>query len=293
MKGKGREQIRLAWGIFCLFAILPCAGYGASLTIGNTVSVDGNMDATSFSGDGSGLTNVGGNSSCTPITSLPSTITAPGAYCLTSDLATNMTSGIAITINIDDVVLDLNGFRLDGLGAGAGTMAVGIYAQDRRNITIRNGTVRGFIEGIALHDTYSPGGSRGHVVEDIRADQNTYIGMRVWGTGAIIRNNQVVSTGGSTASGYSGDNAIGIFVRFNSVRVLNNDVIDTVKQGSGTSWGIHLQNTFGSFVVNNRISGGDRGIDFQLGNAFGKYRDNLTYGVVTPFTGGTPVGIND
>ncbi len=77
--------------------------------------------------------------------------------------------------------------------------------------------------------------------------------------------------------------------------MLNNDVIDTVKQGAGTSAGIWFQDSFGSFAVNNRISGGDRGIDFSIGGygAFGKYRDNLTYGVVTPFLGGTPVGIND
>ena len=33
------------------------------------------------------------------------------------------------------------------------------------------------------------------------------------------------------------------------------------------------------------------GIYFVIGT--GKYRDNLTTGVTTPFDGGTPVGIND
>jgi hypothetical protein len=63
MKENGRDQVWLTLGIFCAFVILPCAGYGADLTIGNTVSVNGNMNATSFSGDGSGLTNVPGQSS--------------------------------------------------------------------------------------------------------------------------------------------------------------------------------------------------------------------------------------
>jgi hypothetical protein len=289
MKRKGREQIGLVLGIFCLCVILPCAGYGASLTIGKTVSVNGNMDATSFSGDGSGLTNVGGNSSCTPITSLPTTITAPGYYCLTSDLATNMTSGAAITINTDDVVLDLNGFKLDGLAAGTGTLADGIRADYRQNITIRNGTVRGFFEGIVLIDPNFSGISRGHVVEYIRADQNRYTGIRILGIGVIIRNNQVLNTGGSTYV-----HAYGISVSGNGARVLNNDVIDTVDQG-GTSYGILFFNSFGSFAVNNRISWADVGIEFFAAGAgaFGKYRDNLTYGVVTPFIGGTPVGIND
>jgi hypothetical protein len=66
MKGKGRYQIWLTFGIFCVFLILPCAGYGANLNIGNTVSTNGNwtvtgtISATSFSGDGSGLSNVQG-----------------------------------------------------------------------------------------------------------------------------------------------------------------------------------------------------------------------------------------
>jgi hypothetical protein len=66
MKGKGKYQIWLTLGISCLLVMLPCAGYGADLSIGNTVSTTGNwtvtgtINATSFSGDGSGLSNVQG-----------------------------------------------------------------------------------------------------------------------------------------------------------------------------------------------------------------------------------------
>jgi hypothetical protein len=38
---KGKYEIWLTLGISCLFVMSPCAGYGASLTIGNTVSVTG------------------------------------------------------------------------------------------------------------------------------------------------------------------------------------------------------------------------------------------------------------
>ena len=44
--------------------------------------------------------------------------------------------------------------------------------------------------------------------------------------------------------------------------------------------------------MNNRITEADRGIDY-FGGSTGKYRDNLTFGVATPFTGGTPIGTND
>src|SRR5262245_47728812 len=87
---------------------------------------------------------------CTPITSLPAVITVQGIYCLTGNLNTAITSGTAITIDANNVVLDLNGFKLGGLAAGPGTLAFGIRAVNRANITIKNGTVRGFFYGISL-----------------------------------------------------------------------------------------------------------------------------------------------
>src|SRR5262245_41049205 len=103
---------------------------------------------------------------CTPITSLPAVITVQGIYCFTGNLDTAMTSGDAIAIIANNVVLDLNGFKLGGLAAGSGTNANGIAANNRKNITIKNGTVRGFFRGINLNND----GSQGHVVEDVRAE---------------------------------------------------------------------------------------------------------------------------
>ena len=145
---------------------------------------------------------------CTPITALPAVITVQGIYCFKGDLTTAMTSGNAIDIQTNNVVLDLNGFKLGGLAAGLGTSAVGIHADNRQNITIKNGTVRGFFQGILLG---GGGPSQGHVVEDIRADQNTLEGIQVQGAGNIVRNNQVVATGGSTFFGPNA-NALGIVV---------------------------------------------------------------------------------
>ena len=225
---------------------------------------------------------------CTAITSLPAVITVQGIYCFTGNLSTAMTVGNAIDIQTNNVVLDLNGFKLGGLAAGLGTFANGIIASNRQNITIKNGTVRGFISGIALADV---GASQGHIVEDIRADQNTQFGISVAGAGNIVRNNQVVATGGTTNFGLNAD-ANGIIVLGSGPRVLNNDVINTVKQGTGTARGIAL-NTTGGLAVNNRITAADIGIDFTTST--GKYRDNLTFGVptATRFLGGTDAGNNN
>jgi len=57
---------------------------------------------------------------CTAIASAPATISAPGIYCLTGDLNTNLASGSAINITANSVVLDLNG-QTETIGSLAGS----------------------------------------------------------------------------------------------------------------------------------------------------------------------------
>src|SRR5262245_31925308 len=128
---------------------------------------------------------------CTAITSAPVTITVQGSYCLTSNISTSLSSGTAISINANNVTLDLNGFKLGGLGAGSGTQAFGIRAYERQNITIRNGIVRGFYVGILLQAASGSSISQGHVLEDLVLDQNTGVGIDVSGRGSAVRRNQV------------------------------------------------------------------------------------------------------
>ena len=94
---------------------------------------------------------------CTEIAKLPYIITAPGIYCLQSDLSTDIATGAAIEVAADDVVLDLNRHALDGSAAGASTEAYGVYAFDRKNITLRNGTIRGFVSGVLLNGATAGG----------------------------------------------------------------------------------------------------------------------------------------
>ena len=223
---------------------------------------------------------------CTPVTSLPAFITVQGVYCFTGDLSTGMTSGDAIAIGTNNVVLDLNGFKLGGLAAGPGTEAQGITATNAKNITIKNGTIRGFKVGIFMEAFM--GTSEGHVLEDLRLDHNTLIGIEVSGTAVVVRNNHIFATGGSTTFGANA-NALGISVNGTGFRVLNNDVINTVKQGTGTATGISIVGS-DTMAVNNRITGADTGLAIS---GTGKYRDNITLGVTTPFIGGTNIGNNN
>jgi hypothetical protein len=210
------------------------------------------------------------------------------------------------------VVLDLNGHKLGNLGAGPETTARGIYALNRTNITIKNGTVRGFKFGIFLDDS---GNSEGHIVENIRADLNTFTGIEVAGTGNIIRNNLVLGTGGTTAFGPN-SNVYGIVADGTENQLLNNAVVNTAAVGTAVAFAIFVESgsavvdhnrlsnaalpggglaSHGIFVagegtdvlvVDNRIATMTNGITYDTGST-GKYARNLTSGVPTPYTGGT------
>ena len=236
---------------------------------------------------------------CTPITSLPAVISTQGLYCLTGNLATSQTSGNAIEITANNVTLDLNGWKLGGQAAGAGTRAYGIYSA-AVNVTVKNGIVRGFYIGIELD-------GRGAVVQDILVDQNPYMGIYVFGQGAVVEHNQVVDTGGSTyttnmaATGIRADgpgstvsnnmvsgltatgseDELGIVVYGGNSTVRDNVISDTATPtGGGNSFGI-LQTE--SIVTNNTVSNFVTGIY----NSSGIYAHNTVYNCTYNYTGGT------
>jgi hypothetical protein len=253
---------------------------------------------------------------CQNLTRLPETISRAGVYCLARTLSTTAATGAAITIDADDVVLDLNAHALDGSAAGAGTEAIGIRSIGHSNLTIKNGTVRGFLTAIQLVDI---GTSRGHVVEGIRADRNTGTGIVAAGRGLRIQGNQVLQTGGSTSP--LATRAFGIVVEAPGSVVADNEVSGTTAAAGSYAYGIHATRSDGlviegnqvanetappaySFgiivpfsqnvaVSNNRLTHLSEGVTYSSGGT-GKYRDNLTVGVALPFDGtGTDAGNNN
>lgn len=220
---------------------------------------------------------------CTVISSVPFTISVSGIYCLNTNLNTNISTGAAITISADDVVLDLNGRLLNGT-AGLATFADGIFATaafgPRKNITIKNGTVRGFLRAIQIFDSAPFTNSYGHLIEDIQIDRNTFGGIVVNGKDCVIRNNNVISTGGSTFFGANAQ-AIGIAIGGSGHRVTGNNVAHVTKSGTAIASGI-ATNATDFLIVNNQISNADIGLN--MGGSTGKFRDNITSGVTTPFS---------
>ena len=182
------------------------------------------------------------------ITALPATIGTQGTWCLQQDLATSITTGNAITVNTNNVTIDCNGYKLGGLGAGAGTETMGISAVNRRNLTIRNCHVRGFYIGAYLYG--ATGG--GHVLENNHFEANLLTGIDVAGSGSLVRSNRVTDTGGSTLV----NGAYGIHTQY-SVDVVDNMVGGVVARagGNGNATGILTSTSGNGSVVGNRISG--------------------------------------
>jgi len=176
------------------------------------------------------------------VTSLPAVISVQGTWCLNADLATSLTAGNAIQINTNNVTLDCNHFKVGGLGGGTATLATGVRAQDRLNITIRKCNIRGFHYGIRL------AGGGGHVVEDNAMDRNRFASISIDGDGSVIRRNLVVDGGASTS-------AAGAAFGIETTGTM--DIVDNVINGvqtlnlTGSATGIYtFQNTNGNISGN-------------------------------------------
>ena len=114
------------------------------------------------------------------VSGFPFIISNPGSYRLTGNLtAPASTSGINVTA--PHVTIDLNGFLITGPGTLSGVVN-GISAQGIGDVTVENGTLTGFGDGVDV-------GSFG-IVRNVHADAN--------GVGIEVGNNSVVE--GCTAN---------------------------------------------------------------------------------------------
>lgn len=226
---------------------------------------------------------------CKVITSVPTVIDQQGIWCAKADLSTNIASGAAIEITVNNVTIDFNGFKLGNLAAGPNG-ASGVRAVDRKNITVRNGNIRGYEFGVDYR------GGEGLRVEDSSFDQNGRASINVGGqsnsvSGAVIVRNTVknVDYGGTTIGIYASGNGIVIDENVvTNISATNNALGIWVWNGSSNVW---IRNNFiaGLVSVNTNTFGigGDVG-SFRNYNVSGNMVSsdtNLTWGVV--FFGGT------
>lgn len=201
---------------------------------------------------------------CTNITSVPATISTQGVYCLKQHIATNLASGTGITVTVNNVTIDCNNFKLGNLAAGTSNTAVGISAAGRNNVIVRNCGVRGWRTGLQLSD----GAYR---VENNVLDFNRQTAIFVSGDGSSVRNNEVITTGGSTIPALTDFHGINVSGDVD----INGNLVDGVTATAttnGNAYGIRTENSTASTVGGNIVrnlakagSGARRGIWNQNG----------------------------
>jgi hypothetical protein len=122
------------------------------------------------------------------ISYVPYTITSPGFYYLAQNLTLAPVNASAITVQADDVTLDLMGFSLSGTGK---TIDGIVLSGVRSNVEIRNGSLRNFsAKGIYALD------SRGIRVISLRVGDTAATGIELGGTNHLVMDCSVKSAGG-------------------------------------------------------------------------------------------------
>jgi hypothetical protein len=110
----------------------------------------------------------------------PFEIDSPGSYVLTGD---RLCAGDGIRVLADQVTIDLMGFSLVGPDSGA---TVGITMDGRRNVEIRNGTIRDFGER-GIYDRNTDKTAFGKRILDVRVIANGKCGICLGGDGNLIK----------------------------------------------------------------------------------------------------------
>lgn len=182
-------MLAISYRINTLLLVLLVLMAGAIITMLATRAYGGPLDPPSAP-----ASTPGGIDGRIPIDHLPFTISASGSYVVTRDL--EVSAGDGITVNADDVTIDLNGFTLDGVSK----TAAGISARTRSNLSVSNGVIRRWSSGV-LNDM-APGGLIRHLqvtdnfggvllgsgaTVDASAVRSNSDGVTMYGGGATVK----------------------------------------------------------------------------------------------------------
>ncbi len=233
---------------------------------------------------------------CTPITAVPYTITTPGKYCFIKNLETTISTGHAIHIDASNVTLDLGGFSLTRLASGGASAANGIYSALDDFVTIRNGTVSGFLRGVEIAGM----NSKGALVEQMRIANCFYEGIRLENNGGIVRSNQVVNMKNTpeavAASGLNGV-SLGLSAFGTNNRILDNSVADVYGVSSPTEsegYGLNMNACDRCVAAGNKISNSVKKPSYGIQGGFSTgtvVQDNQVLNMTHGITGYTADGI--
>jgi nitrous oxidase accessory protein NosD len=204
----------------------------------------------------------------TVIDHVPYNVIAPGEYVLHSDLSANGTAGI--TVEVANVVIDLNGFTLTQNQAQT-TIGIAVHEND---VIVRNGTIADFFSGVELR------AARGCQVQDLILLHNVEGVSLFFGDDNAVVNCFFIGTGTTDSDSY------GILVSLPSGAgtLVKSNVVSQSARGI-----FSLPKDFGSGFIGNTV------VDCSFGLVLGGpdfYEATAVSHCKTPVQGGHAMGEN-
>ncbi len=213
----------------------------------------------------------------TVINSLPYVINTGGNYVLNSNLSSTQTSGELILISASNVNIDFQGHFITGPN-NTSYDTIGVYAYERSNISIKNGTIAYCNMGIYIYgNNTATTNNVDHQIDNMRITYCFKMGCELdYAPSSRITNCQV------SQIGFSGSSyAAGLYSKGTGVTIQGNAVSNLT---AGTTTCIYAEN--GNFARQNQVSNATYGVSGCI------YQDNLAHGCTTPFASGTDGGGN-
>ena len=196
----------------------------------------------------------------TVITSLPFTVSSPGIYVLDRDLT--VTGSDAIDVDVPDVVINLEGYSINGSSG-----ALGVSASQVANVTVENGRISGFATAVQLGQSSIASNLNG-------TDDN---GISLQGSDCVVQNCIWLATPAGTANG------VGVSIESTSRCEV------TTCRVSGFFLGIAVFGTSGNdAIIHNFVTNAKLGLSLMPTDC---YQGNVATGCTKAFSGdGIAVG---
>jgi len=175
-----------------------------------------------------------GHAACRTV-SPPATIGDSGCYSVTKDFSTDDPGQFALVVTADRVTLDLGGHRL--AGAGAASVVAGIHVLGSQRLTLRNGTISGFLFGLRA-EPYNGRRIDTVLVENLVVKAGTARGLAVTARDVTIRDSRITNLSGF--AGWPASHAMGIELNAEHCLIQGNLVADIYPEGVGEAVGISL-----------------------------------------------------
>jgi hypothetical protein len=196
------------------------------------------------------------------IGSLPYIINSSGNYELQSNLTYDGKTN-AIEVNADNVVINLNGFSVNGNGV------FGVINEKHTNVTIRDGSISGFQGAVTL------AGAQCRAI-NLQLVNNVF-GVQAFAKDCTVQDCVIIGTG-RNVTGYGirlSKSASGILVKGNQVSEFYIAILSAAAKSPGCAF-------IGNYIANSGF-----GLDLSPNDW---YQGNVVTNCKSPFTGGNAVG---